>query len=234
VNTDYNALRVSVQHRFSHNFTLLSVYTWSHCMQNAETFGNRNSLGSALYQDPNNRNGDTGPCDFDLRHNSSTSLVYETPKFGNVVTKQLVGQWQLGSLFSVHTGFPFTPATGVDNSLTGVGQDRPNVVGSPYVRDTNALIWISPAAFVANTLGTFGNAGYNSLIGPGFFDLDANLTRRFPISEHKSFDLRFEFFNLLNHTNLSLPVSSRSSATFGKIQSAGDPRILQLAAKFTF
>jgi hypothetical protein len=234
VNTNYNALRLSVQHRFSHHFTLLSVYTWSHCMQSAETFGNRNSLGSALYQDPNNRNGDVGPCDFDLRHNSSTSLVYETPKLGRGLAGHLIGQWQLGSLFSVHTGFPFTPTTGVDNSLTGVGQDRPNVVADPYVRDTHALVWINPAAFVANALGTFGSAGYNSLIGPGFFDLDANLTRRFAVSEHKSFDLRFEFFNLLNHTNLNLPVSSRSSATFGKIQSAGDPRILQLAAKFSF
>ena len=56
VNTNYNALRVSAQHRFSHNFTVLSVYTWSHCLQNAETYGNRNSLGSAQYQNPNNRN----------------------------------------------------------------------------------------------------------------------------------------------------------------------------------
>jgi hypothetical protein len=65
--TSYNGLRLSAQHRFSRNFTLLSVYTWSHCMQNAETLGNRVSQGSNQYQDPNNRNADTGPCDFDLR-----------------------------------------------------------------------------------------------------------------------------------------------------------------------
>jgi hypothetical protein len=135
---------------------------------------------------------------------------------------------------AVHTGFPFSPATGVDNSLTGVRQDRPNVVGAPYVRDTNTLIWINPSAFVANPLGTFGNAGYNSLIGPAFFDLDASVTRSFPVREHRRFDLRFEFFNLLNHTNFSLPVATKSSATFGKILSAGDPRILQFAAKFVF
>jgi hypothetical protein len=102
------------------------------------------------------------------------------------------------------------------------------------VRDTYTLVWMNPASFVANALGTFGNAGYNSLIGPGLFDLDANLTRSFAIREHQRFDLRFEFFNLLNHTNFNLPVSTRNSATFGKIQSAGDPRILQLAAKIVF
>jgi hypothetical protein len=234
VNTNYNGLRVSAQHRFATHFTVLSVYTWSHCMQNAETYGNRNSIGSALYQNPYNRNGDTGPCDFDLRHNWVNSLVYEMPQLGDRTVNAILGHWQLGSLLSVHTGFPFTPATGVDNSLTNVRQDRVNVVGDPYVRDTNALIWINPGSFVANPLGTFGNAGYNSLIGPGFFDLDVNVTRSFPIREHQRFDLRFEFFNLLNHTNFSLPVSSKSTATFGKILSSGDPRILQLAAKFVF
>jgi hypothetical protein len=234
VNTNYNALRVSVQHRFSHHFTVLSVYTWSHCMQNAETYGNRNSLGSALYQNPYNRNADTGPCDFDLRHNSSTSLVYEVPRFTNRAVDQILSHWQFGSLFSAHTGFPFTPGTGVDNSLTGVGQDRPNVVADPYVRNTSTLVWINPASMVANAPGTFGNAGYNSLIGPGFYDLDANLTRFFQIRERQRFELRFEFFNLLNHTNFNIPVTSRSSSTFGKIQGAGDPRILQFAAKFSF
>jgi hypothetical protein len=234
VTTNYQALRLSAQHRFAMNFTVLSVYTWSHCMQNAETYGNRNSIGSAQYQNPYNRNGDTGPCDFDLRNNWSTSLVYQVPRFNDRAVNAFAGHWQLASLFVVHSGFPFTPSTGVDNSLTGVKQDRPNVVGSPYIRDTNSLIWIDPLAFAANPLGTFGNAGYNSLIGPRFFDLDASLTRSFPIREHQRFDLRFEFFNLLNHTNFSLPMSSKSSATFGRILSSADPRILQFAAKFVF
>ncbi len=234
VNTNYNALRISAQHRFAVNFTLLSVYTWSHCMQNAETYGNRNSIGSAQYQNPYNRDGDIGPCDFDLRHNWSNSLVYEMPRLGDRVLNAIVSHWQLGALMAVHTGFPFNPTTGVDNSLTGVKQDRPNVVGDPYVRNTDTRIWINPLAFVANPLGTFGDAGYNSVIGPGYFDLDASVTRSFPIRERKRFDLRFEFFNLLNHTNFGLPVSSKNTATFGSILSASDPRILQFAAKFMF
>lgn len=231
--TSYNALRLSLQHRFSHRFTLLSVYTWSHCMQNAETYGNRNSQGANSYQNPYNRNADTGPCDFDLRHNSTTSLVWEPPSFDNRVVNELLSRWQLGALITAHTGFPFTPFTGVDNSLTGVRQDRPNVVGNPYA-NTSSLIWINPAAFVANPLGTFGNAGYNSLVAPGFFDLDANLTRFFQVTEHQRFELRFEFFNVLNHANFNAPVSTLNSAAFGKIQSAGDPRILQFAAKYVF
>lgn len=234
VNTSYNALRLSVQHRFAHSFTLLSVYTWSHCMQNAETFGNRNNIGSQQYQNPYNRNADTGPCDFDLRHNLTTSVVYDAPKFPNGLLNQIAGNWQVGGLVSTHTGFPFTPSTGIDNSLTGVRQDRPDVVGNPYVRNTRSLLWIDPAAFVPNALGTFGNAGYNSLVGPGFLNVDANVTRHFRLRERIRLDLRFEFFNLLNHTNFNPPVSSRSNSNFGRIQSAGDPRIIQLATKFVF
>src|SRR5262249_34540179 len=221
-------------HRFSHNFTLLSVYTWSHCMQNAETLGNRLSQGSNQYQDPNNRNADTAPCDFDLRHNFVTSFVYESPRFRSRLMRELLGHWQFGSLRSYHMGFPYTPTAGVDNSLTGVGQDRPNVVGDPYVKNLSTLVWVSSSAFRANAQGTYGNAGYNSLAGPRFFDVDANLSRTFRVTEHYQFQLRFEFFNLLNHTNFNNPVGNISSANFGRIQSAGDPRILQFAAKVSF
>src|SRR5260370_19872439 len=120
--TNYNALRLSAQHRFAQSFTVLSVYTWSHCMQNAETYGNRNSIGSAQYQNPYDRNADTAPCDFDLRHNWTNSLVYEMPRLGGRTMNALLGHWQLGTLISLHTGFLFTPTTGVDNSLTGVRQ----------------------------------------------------------------------------------------------------------------
>src|SRR5262249_39190935 len=114
------------------------------------------------------------------------------------------------------------------------GQDRPNVVGNPYVKNTQTLVWLNAKAFAANTAGTYGNAGWNSLVSPGYFNMDTNLTRRFPITERMRFELRFEFFNILNHTNFAAPVSRLSTNTFGLIQSAGDPRILQFAAKFTF
>jgi hypothetical protein len=232
--TSYHALRLSAQHRFARGFTLLSVYTYSHCLQNAQTIGNRLSTGSNTYQNPYNRDADYASCDSDLRHNWTSSVVYETPRFANRALNTIAGNWRPSFLLSVHPGFPFTPLAGADNSFSGVGQDRPNVVGNPYIRDKSTLVWIDPAAFAANAPGTFGNAGYNSLIGPGFIGLDANLTRIFQIHEHHRVELRFEFFNLLNHTNFANPVNNLRSATFGTIQSAGDPRILQFALKYSF
>ena len=205
VTNAYNALRLSVQHRFSHNFTLLSVYTWSHCMQNAETMANCNSEGANTYQDPYNRDLDSGPCDSDLRQNSVTSFVYQTPGLKSGAMDALLGRWQLGGIVTAYTGFAFYPSTGVDNSRTGVGQDRPNVVANPYVQNLNTLVWISASDFSANPLGTFGDAGYNSLRGPKFFDLDATLSRVFPVRERVKLELRFEFFDLTNTRTSATP-----------------------------
>jgi hypothetical protein len=145
-----------------------------------------------------------------------------------------LGNWQLSFLISTHSGFPFTPRTGTDAALSGNGQDRPNVVGNPYIRDMSTLRWIDPKAFAANTAGTFGDAGYNSLIAPSYFNMDSSLTRTFRITERQRAELRFEFFNVLNHTNFNAPSASLNSANFGRIQSSLDPRILQFAAKYAF
>jgi hypothetical protein len=231
-NTHYNALRLSLQHRFAQHFTLLSVYTYSRCMQDAVTLPNK--ISGNQYQNPYNRNADYGRCDFDLPHNIVNSLVYESPKFANRAVNMIGGNWQLGFLISYRSGFPFTPLTGSDASLTGVGQDRPNVAGDPYVRNTTTLTWISPSAFTPNAAGKYGNAGSNSLGGPGFFGWDTNLTRLFRITERHRVELRFEFFNTLNHTNFNNPINSLKSATFGLLQSSADPRLLQFAAKYSF
>ena len=232
VNTNYNGLKLSVQRRFSNSFTLLSAYTYSHCLQNAQPIGNR--LTGTQYQDPFNRNADYGPCDHDLRQSLVTSFVYESPRFANRAVNTAFGNWQFSFLLSTQNGFPFTPRTGVDASLSGNGQDRPNVVGTPYIKDRNTLQWINARAFVANAPGAFGNAGYNSLLAPGYFNSDVNLTRLFKVRERHRLELRFEFFNVFNHTNFNAPVSGLNSATFGRIQSAGDPRIIQFAAKYSF
>ena len=60
---------------------------------------------------------------------------------------------------------------------------------------------------VANTAGTFGNSGYNALTGPGFFMADASVNRTCRIHERQRIEMRLEFFNVLNHTNMSGPAA---------------------------
>jgi len=115
--TNYHTLLLSAQHRFARRFTVLSVYTYSHCLQNAQTIGNRLSTGSNTYQNPYNRNADYGSCDSDLRHNWTSSLVYETPKFSNRAVNAIAGNWRPSFLLSVRPGFLFSPVAGADNSF---------------------------------------------------------------------------------------------------------------------
>jgi hypothetical protein len=231
-NTIYNGLKLGLEHRFASRFTVLTSYTWSHCLQDAQPIGNR--LTGNQYQNPFNRNDDRGPCDHDLRHNYVATAIYESPRLQDRVLDTILGGWQVSMLISARSGFPFTPRTGTDASFSGNGLDRPNIVGSPYVRDLSILQWINPKAFQPNAAGTYGNAGYNSLIGPKFFNMDSGLTKSFRIRETHRVELRFEFFNVLNHTNFNAPSSSLNSSQFGRIQSAYDGRLLQLAAKYAF
>jgi hypothetical protein len=94
--------------------------------------------------------------------------------------------------------------------------------------------WINPLAFTGNGPGTFGNVGMNAFVGPHYVDSDVSLRKLFTTFREQNLELRFEFFNVFNHPNLQAPVTKYSSGSFGQIQAAGDPRIIQLAAKYTF
>jgi hypothetical protein len=146
----------------------------------------------------------------------------------------LLGNWQLAPIVSAHSGTWFSAWTGIDNSMTGIGLDRPNVVGDPYMRNTSTRQWLNPAAFVANPIGTFGNSGSDSLRGPAYVDIDAAVSRYFNIKENQKLELRFEFFNLFNHVNFSNPDNNLQDSTFGVIQNDVGPRILQFALRYTF
>jgi len=132
---------------------------------------------------------------------------------------------------------PVNPTTGKDNSLTGVGLDRPNVISTDaYTGASHGLVYqyLNPSLFAPNPLGTFGNAGHNSLRGPSYTVVDMALSRNVKITERVNLQPRAEAFNLLNHPNFNGPVANVSSSTFGRIQTARDPRILQASMKLTF
>ena len=102
------------------------------------------------------------------------------------------------------------------------------------MRDLSTRVWLNPKAFAANAIGAFGNAGWSSLRGPNFLDIDVGLSRTFRIREAHRLQLRFEFFNSTNHVNFNNPGSNINNSNFGTILSAQDPRILQFALKYMF
>jgi hypothetical protein len=237
VNTSYNGMQASARHRMNHGYSLLFNYTYSHCLQDTETIGNK--LQGNTQTNPNNMRFDYGPCDFDLRQNMNASLVYEGYRFQNRELNLIAGGWSPSFLVSYNNGYPFTPLSGTDKSLTGIGLDRPNSVAgvSPYKKGaatTSGIPWLNASAFTFNGPGAFGTTGMNSLLQPHYIDSDVSVRKLFKTFGEQNLELRWEFFNIFNHPNLSAPVNSLTSASFGFIQAAGSARIMQIAGKYTF
>ena len=235
-NAHYNGGLFSAQHRFSHNFTSLTNYTYSHCMNEGDFPGD---LTGPLYQDPNNRRSSRANCGYDHRHIFNNSLVITSPHFQERLMQELAGNWQISGILSVSSGGFWNVTTGRDNSLTGVGLDRPNVVGDYALSSRTFARWFNPSAFTPNTTGTFGNAGRDVILGPKTVNFDVGLVRLFTIHEAVKLEFRGEAFNILNHANLDTTVTntirtSLNDPAFGSITGAADPRILQLALKLLF
>jgi hypothetical protein len=238
---------LTARHRLNQNFTLLTNYTYSHCIDLGEFLGEL--ANSRLVSNPNNIAGDRGNCGIDIRHNFTASLVANSPTFGNHFVRTVAGGWQFSTIAAYRTGLHFSATHGGDNSLSGAKQDRADLVagqdpfsGSCSFAKTGITLpvgtagcWFNTSAFTANGANDFGDSTRNMLTGPGFLQLDAALGRSFKIREGKTLLLRVDAFNLLNHPNLGLPTTDQSSNTFGLVTSQlGSPRVLQGAAKITF
>jgi hypothetical protein len=183
----------------------------------------------------------------DVRHNFNLSAVIQSPHYNSRVLQIIAGDWQLAPIVGMHTSNYYTVATGVDSALSGVSTtgQRPNLVQSdPYCANRTVNCWLNFNAFGAPAPGTLGNLGINNLTGPGYFDLDLALSRRFKIRERQTIEIRAESFNLENRANFLNPAAASlvggtvnnalNSSTFGKIQSDVSPRIMQFAVKYAF
>jgi Carboxypeptidase regulatory-like domain/TonB dependent receptor len=232
--SNYNGVLITLQHRFATYFTLLSNYTYSHCLTGATDGGD---LGGDAFQNPANPNADYSNCGEDIRHNFVTSIVAKSDLKGGGLMRSFLNGWQVAPIISATSGTAFTPLSGEDNSLTGVGNDRPNLIGTPYKHSDGRRVWLNPTSFQANATGTFGDTRPNSLYGPDYVDLDGAVMKYISMPEKTQLEVRAECFNCLNHPNLSVPnLTISNPSLFGTITTTGSnqARILQLSLKVDF
>jgi hypothetical protein len=232
----YHSVQLTLDKRFAHGFSVLSSYTLSKAMDHSS----ENKQTGAVQTNPFDLEFDWGPANFDRRHRWVTSLLYEIPgQVGNPLLDAVASGWSVTGIFLVQSGLPFSVTSGVDNARSGTGGQLADLVADaslPGDRTTADAInqWFNISAFVPNALGTFGNSGRNAFRGPGYQSLDLGLHKTFNAQGRAKVQLRIEAFNLLNDANFDLPTSSQNSGNFGKILTAGDPRIMQLALRFAF
>jgi hypothetical protein len=241
---NYNGLITTVQHRLSSSFSLLANYTWSKCLNTEDALGD---LAGTSVQNPSNPGMDYGPCGSDYRNVENVVLVARSHFQLNRLNSLILNNWEFAPLVHVISGAPFTVTAGQDNSLTDVGNDRPNLVaGVPVYLNiarksgSGALNrgYLNPAAFSqipTSAFGTYGNISRNSFRGPTAYQFDAQVSRIFPIYERLNATFRLEAFNVLNHPNFSNPSAGLTSSTFGQISSQSNAaRVFQGSVKLIF
>jgi hypothetical protein len=247
-NQQYHALQTTLRKRYGMGIEYNLAYTWSKGMSDAIGYygeGGQAGSQSAYWQNLYDQRAEWGPTYFDATHNLTLSFVYDTPfgrkkRYGanwNAFMDGVLGGWQLGGIYSWHTGFPLTIKMSGDPSGTAARSFRANVVGTPNdPHETGPFKkWLDRSAYDVPPPGTFGNAGIGIVRGPGMSRLDLSLGKKFAVTEKRWFELRAEAFNLTNTPIFNSPASQTiTSSLFGEIRTAQGERQVQIAAKFYF
>ncbi len=242
-NASYQGLILTAQHQGS-NFQFMTNYTLSRCIDVEDSQGDTEG---ATQQNPDDLNADKGPCGFDFRNVFNMSLVASSHfHFASRLWSAVVNNWEISPLIHATDGHPINILVGFDNSLTDMGNDRPNLVKRSVVYTHKKLVggpasnaqYLSPVsagAFAVGAPGTFGDLKRNAFRGPAFFQFDSALVRSFPIHERLQLMLRLEAFNVLNHPQFDVPDTTMTDSTFGDVTDVvGNPRIFQGAIKLSF
>ncbi len=237
-NASYNSFQLTFTRRFAHGLSLLANYTFSKSIDTLSD--DPTGVSNVSFVNSNNFALDRAVSSFNTPHVFSLSWVYEVPRVrrGGWLARQVTGGWQLNAILTARSGQPVNITSGTDTNLDGNTNDRPDAVGNPKLggdrsRAQAIAQFFNTAAFVP-TASLYGSAGRNILYGPGSVNWDAAAFKQFRIHESHQVQLRGEFFNALNQVNFGNPNGTLSSPNFGKITSAGAPRILQFSAKYLF
>ncbi len=243
-NSNYHSLATRLQHRMSSGLNIMATYTWSKSIDLSS--GAREHFGEQQFpQTAYCLQCERGLSIFNVAHRFVTSTLYELP-FGsgksylnrNGFVNAIAGGWQVSSIVTLQTGLPATVVSGYDSANYGQGVARPDATGATVAlprgsQDPNRFF--NTQAFARPVLGTLGNVGRNTVIGPGIINWDFSALKSTRIREGQELQFRFEVFNLPNHPNWGLPTTSLTSADFGKIRSTRtDMRDMQVALKYIF
>lgn len=239
-NSNYHSLQVSAQHRFSSSSQANLAYTWSRNMTNSQ------NEASTAPQNPYDLHAEYARANLDRRHVLSLNYIYELPFFRGErnLKEKALGGWQISGITSYFTGLGFSPATS-SNDPAGLGflgsspsGGRPDMICDPnanaphkFEQFYNTTCFANPPAGVNRV----GNAGRNTIQGPSTTRFDATLAKNIRFSESRSIQLRWEVFNIFNHTNFTtLGLNITTTSTYGFVTAVRDPRTMQLGAKFIF
>lgn len=258
----YNALQLTVAHRFAKGLYFQSAYTFSKSIDDVST---ASVAFNTRLNDQRNARDSRGLSDFDRRHRFVTSFLYELPFFAHSTgfKHAALGGWETSGILILQSGLPFTPfdsaggsafAFSSPNLATPVFAPGFSCANSATHGGTEARLnaWINPNAFQPDPIiplsdgrtgdaTDVGNVPRNCFTGPPQANMDFTIGKNFKLTERQNLRFRADFFNLTNHPSFAAPVSPDVEATvaganpaFGLTSLVGTPRLIQFSLKYAF
>jgi hypothetical protein len=230
--SNYDAMSVQLRHAMKWGFQGQFGWTWSH------------GLGDATAYNPYNLHFGYGNESIDVRHAIVSDLVWSEPhKFANPILSQVLGGWNFGLKIYVQTGRPFTSsdskiaaeinsgggtgttpiATVIDPNINPVCTAVHGTSDTPCFKTTQFMTYSSTSGVATPVQTDFGATGPGVFRGPGYFDVDSQLTKKFFIKEKYAFEIGGQFYNILNHPSFGNPTASITSGSLGTTSSTVAP-----------
>ena len=245
-NSNYNALQMRFEKRFSSGFSLLSSYTFSKTLSDGAD-GLWNNNGAQIIRNWYCRACDYSISSYDQPHRFVSNVTYELPlgrgkAFGknwNRFADTLLGQWQVNGILTLSQGQPlrFTTAQNTSNSFGGGQTPDTTGVSAKLSSGQNIDRWFDTAQFTQPAPFTFGNMARSiaQLRNANAKLLDFSVFKSFRIVERMRAELRGEAFNLTNTPLFGNPGTVLNTPTFGVVTTQeNSPRQVQAALKIVF
>ena len=244
--TNYQGVAFGIRQRFSKGLTYSAAYTYSTLKDTASSVFDASiltgPLTNAAVADSHNLDRDYDDSTGDIPHYFGGSIVWDLPigegrgKEPRGILAALAKDWSIATVVTLQSGVPVAVTQANSLGYAGFTTQRPNLIGDPELPadERSTSRWFNTAAFATANQFQIGTASRNPVRGPSYRDVDLAVMRLIRLGGERAIELRAEVFNLLNTANFGAPVTTLGAANFGTITTALDPRVLQLAVKYTF
>jgi outer membrane receptor protein involved in Fe transport len=232
-NTNYHSLQVKLDRRFRNGFLLNTSYT----LGRAINYSDETDINT-----PADIERSKGRAGFDRRHAFAASFLWELPFLRQDTTAvgRILGGWQLSGIFTAYSGTPINFTANAATLRAPDNTQTPNLNGDPEVFGDigPGKLYFDTSVFSAPAQNTWGNmTRHSSIDGPGFWNVDLSLAKRFRLSDRFTAELRADAFNAFNHANFANPNATLGSATFGQVtgtHGSYTPRLVRFGARLMF
>lgn len=236
-NSIYHAAQVRVTRRFKKGLSTNALYTFSKSLDNASSIG---GAGNVVAQNDKDLRAERGLSSFDQRHVLNLYYLFSSPldsarNRGGPLLARFLRHWTLGGGLTLRTGQPLTArvlGNRADSGGTGViGSGRADATG----QSIRGGRYFNLEAFTVPPSGRFGNAGRNTIPGPGWFGVNASLSRSFRLGESRRWiEARLESNNVTNHVNFTGLGAVINALAYGLPTAAGPMRTLTATLRYRF